>query len=163
VGRQLSRDIARGALSGQLGIALAGGGTTTLWQDMSRASAIARAQAADIARRAASAEGDALGRWTKALRETNWRASLAASTEPWHAAAAERERSATEAQAQTGVRLEKRWNAERDKFTCLECIEMDGQQVPLHEDFPDGLTPGGVHSRCRCWTQIVEVGLRKAA
>jgi hypothetical protein len=154
-GRQQARNIGRAALSAQLGIRLAPaqGGIVA---DVLRARTIATAQAVDIARRAAALDGNALTRWTTALKQTEWRAAVTAATEPWHAAGQERNDAAREAAADRGLRLIKRWNAERDEHTCDLCWSMHGIEVPAEDDFPGGLTPGGVHARCHCWEEFIE-------
>jgi hypothetical protein len=159
-GRQQARNIARAALSTQLGVGLtpARGGVLN---DVLRVRTIAMSQARDVARRAGLLEGSATRRWLTALKQTEWRASVAAATEPWHAAGLERNAAAREAATAHGLLLEKRWNAERDQATCDICWGMHGQQVAIHEDFDGGLVPGGVHAQCHCWEEIIEIGQRR--
>jgi len=42
------------------------------------------------------------------------------------------------------------WVAELDRRTCATCSGMDGVTAPIGGDF-DGLLPGFVHGRCRCY------------
>lgn len=61
-------------------------------------------------------------------------------------------------QAQEGGLLNeeatKEWIVTDDDKLCPECAEMDGQTVPIGEDFPEGDPP--LHPNCRCTIAIGE-------
>lgn len=48
------------------------------------------------------------------------------------------------------VLILKRWDAFRDRRTCDLCREMDGNTIPINEDFAGGVHNPPLHSRCRC-------------
>lgn len=69
-----------------------------------------------------------------------------ASTENSTAFNAERRMVASTAE----VQMLRVWDAELDKLTCEICFGLDGTIVGMGESFPGGVSPGGVHPRCRC-------------
>ena len=67
------------------------------------------------------------------------------------------------AELEAGAGLMKRWDAFRDRKTCMICRDHDGEEVPVGESFSNGDEPGNVHPRCRCIPTLVRVSARQAA
>jgi hypothetical protein len=58
-----------------------------------------------------------------------------------------------ERQREVGLVLVKTWDAALDKRTCRVCAGMDGMMRPVGMSFR-GLSPGGVHPNCRCYSTV---------
>jgi putative hemolysin len=52
---------------------------------------------------------------------------------------------------ETGLEYERVWRAEGD--ACEICAGLDGETIPLGEDFPDG-QPGSIHPNCQCTDEV---------
>jgi len=60
----------------------------------------------------------------------------------------ERRDAAEQISEESGKVMTKRWDASLDSLTCTTCEGLDGREVELDEEFPDGDPP--LHPNCRC-------------
>jgi hypothetical protein len=147
-------------LAESLGIEVDSSAAETL-RDTFRARTIAtrHAHIVEAEREKLAAEGTD-GALRAAVDATEWRLKMIATTEAFNAVSRERIRAAEVIQQETGVALEKEWNAQHD--SCPLCAEMDGERVPLDSSFSNGAEPGQVHPSCMCWVEILRADAQKS-
>ena len=59
---------------------------------------------------------------------------------------------------ESGVTEGMEWNTANDELVCPICGPLDGDQVPLDDEFDGGFEAPPAHPRCRCWLTPVTVG-----
>ncbi len=59
---------------------------------------------------------------------------------------------------ESGVTEGMEWNTANDELVCPICGPLDGEQVPLDDEFDGGFEAPPAHPRCRCWLTPVTVG-----